>query len=214
MVRSAWWAVIKKLIVVAAVVPALALTCAQRRRSVERTPAVPIHYRELYDALDAGLDKWMAYLESRQPVPGHDVTYGAEVLPANVNRGSALLSPQALAGVEVYLDRLAAIELTKPRSRIETDRFPCDSLDCFQSLSERVLGQREDLRRIERGRSRRPGRRPGGTGHPEHHLDRGGLAGAVLPEQGEDRSGRHLQVESSQRFGVGVALPQGLQVST
>ncbi|MGZ8866836.1 MAG: hypothetical protein ACXW2P_00730 [Thermoanaerobaculia bacterium] len=79
---------------------------AQRRRAVSPSD-VPAPYRTLYSGLDAGLDKWLAYLDTRTPVAGHRITFGAEVITANTNRGSALLRPEALAGVRLFLDRLA-----------------------------------------------------------------------------------------------------------
>jgi hypothetical protein len=79
---------------------------AQRRRAV--TPgAVPPAYRVLYNALNSGLDQWMAYLNTRTPIPGHRTVFGTEVITANTNRGPALLGPDALPGTRLFLDRLA-----------------------------------------------------------------------------------------------------------
>ncbi len=80
---------------------------AQRRRSVSPSPVVPAEYRVLYASLSSGLDQWLAYLNTRSPMAGHRTTFGAEVITANTNRGTALLRADALAGVRLFLDRLA-----------------------------------------------------------------------------------------------------------
>jgi hypothetical protein len=82
---------------------------AQRRRAVAPSPNVPTPYRDLYAGLSSGLDQWMAYLNTRTPVRNHDITFAAEVITANTNRGSALLRSDALPGVRLFLDRLKAM---------------------------------------------------------------------------------------------------------
>ena len=79
---------------------------AQRLRAVA-PDNVPAPYRALYSGLSAGLDQWLAYLNTRKPVTGHDITFGAEVITANTNRGESLLRPDAIVGTRVFLDRLA-----------------------------------------------------------------------------------------------------------
>src|SRR5690349_21711500 len=57
---------------------------------------VPERYRALYDSLKAGLDAANARLDlltTSRPTP---LTFAADLLPANGNRGQALLSPDAL----------------------------------------------------------------------------------------------------------------------
>ena len=84
---------------------------AQRRRSVSRIPLVPAAYLALYQGLDSGLDQWNAYLDTRAPKPGHTITFGAELITANTNRGSALLNSGALPGVRLFLDRLQEMDV-------------------------------------------------------------------------------------------------------
>jgi len=63
-------------------------------------------YAALYSTLDATLNSAQTYLDSQGPASPHPLTFGTELLPANGNRGTALLQPGTLASVDLYLNRL------------------------------------------------------------------------------------------------------------
>jgi hypothetical protein len=69
---------------------------------------VPAEYQQLYSDLKAALDEYGTYLSSRTG-PSYPIIFGAELLPANGNRGSDLLAPQAMQGVTLDLDRFQEI---------------------------------------------------------------------------------------------------------
>ncbi|MDE3090211.1 MAG: hypothetical protein KGJ80_12585, partial [Chloroflexota bacterium] len=89
-----------------------AVDTASPTRAAPPTPApisapVPPLFQSLYDELNAPLDafdKSLDVFSARYPV-----LFGAELLPANGNRGTALLEPQVLQGVRVNLDRLQSL---------------------------------------------------------------------------------------------------------
>jgi hypothetical protein len=68
--------------------------------------AAPAEFAPLYAFLKTSLDNYDRYLAAQGRHEPHRLTFGAELLPANANRGPDLLTPQALAGVTAYLDRL------------------------------------------------------------------------------------------------------------
>jgi len=67
---------------------------------------VPDEYKSMYATLGANLDRYEAALNGSDTGQRYPVTFGAELLLANSNRGEALLAPQAMDGVKLYLDRL------------------------------------------------------------------------------------------------------------
>ncbi|MBO3832242.1 MAG: hypothetical protein FGF51_02495 [Candidatus Brockarchaeota archaeon] len=67
---------------------------------------VPREYRELYSRLKASLDDYERHLDSKNVNAAHRIIFGAELLPANANRGPDLLNPGSIEGVKTYLDRL------------------------------------------------------------------------------------------------------------
>jgi hypothetical protein len=66
---------------------------------------VPSEYQQLYSDYDKGLAELDSYLSSRLKGKKYPITFGAELLVANANRGTDLLSPYAKPGVAAYLDR-------------------------------------------------------------------------------------------------------------
>jgi hypothetical protein len=66
--------------------------------------AVPPRYRALYRELDERLTRFEEGLPRR--ASGGSVTFAAELLYANGNRGEALLAPLAFRGAVLYLQRL------------------------------------------------------------------------------------------------------------
>ncbi len=75
-------------------------------RSAAAQAAVPDAYQPLYSYLASALDATKAAVDARQPATPVPLTYGAELLPANGNRGQALLDPRTLPATLLYLDRL------------------------------------------------------------------------------------------------------------
>ncbi len=67
---------------------------------------VPSEFQELYSTLKASLDSYEAYLNSISTGENYPVIFGAELLPANSNRGEDLLAPQTLQATILFLDRL------------------------------------------------------------------------------------------------------------
>lgn len=66
---------------------------------------VPPEYQELYSTLKSSMDSFNTTLAAMGPGTGSPI-FGAELLPANANRGDALLSPNTIQAVTLYLDRL------------------------------------------------------------------------------------------------------------
>jgi hypothetical protein len=90
----------------------LVLFCSggPRRRPVQRgAPEVPAAFQSLYTFLDRSLDGLDRYLDSQAPPARRSMIFSAELLPANANRGPALLAPHTMEGVNLYLDRLQEI---------------------------------------------------------------------------------------------------------
>ncbi len=66
----------------------------------------PAEFARLYAFLKTSLEDFNRYLGAPGRHEPNRLTFGAELLPANANRGPELLTPQALPGVSAYLDRL------------------------------------------------------------------------------------------------------------
>lgn len=69
------------------------------------TGAVPEKYQKLYDDLKASMDGYNASLDLRSERYAPPA-FGAELLPANGNRGEGLLKPENRKGTIAYLDGL------------------------------------------------------------------------------------------------------------
>jgi hypothetical protein len=65
---------------------------------------VPSEFLSLYNELDTALTAFDNSLDA--PVTPSPVTFATELLPANGNRGTELLNPQAIVGVRTSLDAL------------------------------------------------------------------------------------------------------------
>lgn len=72
---------------------------------------VPAEYSGLYTFLLGKLEAFDSALDARWDGTRYPVTFAAELLTANGNRGLALLGPQALSGVRLELDRMKALGL-------------------------------------------------------------------------------------------------------
>ena len=106
------WALVASALVVASLAcgRATALATAPARPALPTytagLPQVPERYRALYDNLSEALSTWEDRLDAMEDIAGGPTIFGAELLPANGNRGAALLQPSTMAGVRLYLDRL------------------------------------------------------------------------------------------------------------
>lgn len=67
---------------------------------------VPPEYAKLYSTLQATLDDYSSYLATRNSSQSYPAILGTELLPANANRGPALLGSGVMQGVTLYLNRL------------------------------------------------------------------------------------------------------------
>jgi hypothetical protein len=71
--------------------------------------SIPLKYRALYSRLESNLNDYEKWLDSKKTVETGEITFAAELLPANANRGPDLLKPESIDGVSLYLDRLEAL---------------------------------------------------------------------------------------------------------
>jgi hypothetical protein len=67
---------------------------------------VPAEYSQLYQSLSQGLDAWQQSLQQRSVTGATAPIFGAHLLVANANRGTALLEPSTMTAVDSSLDRL------------------------------------------------------------------------------------------------------------
>lgn len=72
----------------------------------EIPPPVPEAYQALYSELEADLERFHETFKPDWDGTLGEVVVGAELAPANGNRGEDLLRPGARYGVQLYLDRL------------------------------------------------------------------------------------------------------------
>ncbi len=84
---------------------ATAAQAAPRRRAVQHPVGIPPTYADLYAQLSTALDAAEAQVKPLHPELGTQPIYAAELLPANSNRGPALLQPGVMDGVRLFLDR-------------------------------------------------------------------------------------------------------------
>lgn len=70
---------------------------------------VPAEFQDVYTELDGRLTAFESYLDGGPDAASTGTVYAAELLPANGNRGEALLQPNSLAGNLLYLDKLVAL---------------------------------------------------------------------------------------------------------
>ncbi len=72
-------------------------------RTAPAVPAVPADYAVMYQSLSQALDSWQKQLGAPQP-SGATPVFGAHLLVANGNRGTALLAPGTVQVVDASLD--------------------------------------------------------------------------------------------------------------
>ena len=70
---------------------------------------VPSEYRRLYDEISGKLDTFDKYLNSHSNGTENQITFGAELLPANGHQGEKLLTEENYRGTLVYLDALQSL---------------------------------------------------------------------------------------------------------
>ena len=106
--------------------PVATATAEQR---LPETAPVPEEYQGLYTSLEESLDSFSDYLSEHSDGSTNSTVFATEVLPANGNRGDALLQPSTMAGVDLYLDRLqelgvqgATVEISFPLLRPDFPR--------------------------------------------------------------------------------------------
>jgi hypothetical protein len=83
----------------------LAVPTASAFSGATQTAQVPPAYQQLYSTLKSSLDDFNATLAIMGQGRASPI-FGAELLPANSNRGDALLAPNTMQAVSLYLDRL------------------------------------------------------------------------------------------------------------
>lgn len=77
--------------------------------SDQTAAAVPVDYQSLYKYLDGKLDNFSAQLSALPKKGAPELTFAAELLVANGNRGEELLQPQTFQAAKIYLDRLQTL---------------------------------------------------------------------------------------------------------
>jgi hypothetical protein len=120
----------KRLIVVVLFI-ATAAQAAPRRRAVQHPVGIPPAYADLYAQLSAQLDAAEGQVRELHPELGKPPIYAAELLPANGNRGPALLQPGVMDGVRLFLDRFQQLGIRGVVFNVGypllLDRFPRSS---------------------------------------------------------------------------------------
>jgi hypothetical protein len=77
----------------------------QSSTPTQPTDAIPAEYTSMYTNLKTSLDQFGIFLDDQGTAQNQPI-FGAELLPANCNRGEELLRAGVLSGVKLYLDRL------------------------------------------------------------------------------------------------------------
>lgn len=81
--------------------------------NVVSTPAkIPAEYQSLYTYLDGKLDDFAKQLNAQPTADARAITFAAELIVANGNRGEDLLLPQTFPAVVQYLDQLQVLGVT------------------------------------------------------------------------------------------------------
>jgi hypothetical protein len=107
------------------------------------TPAIPAEYDGVYANLKSALDRFDIWLDG-QGTQQNTPVFGAELLPANCNRGEELLQPGVLEGVKLFLDRFGALGVqgvTIPiHYPVYTPQFPrfTEYVSFYQSVAREV----------------------------------------------------------------------------
>jgi hypothetical protein len=106
--------------------------------------SIPSTYQSMYTTLDQILNDYGHTLDPKAPVAAHQVIYATELLPADSNLGSKLLSQQAMQSVVLFLNAIqklgiqgVTIDISYP---ILTSTFPnyAQYLSFYQNVVEMV----------------------------------------------------------------------------
>ncbi|NIM93668.1 MAG: hypothetical protein GTO18_08145 [Anaerolineales bacterium] len=121
------------------------VTKAATEESTVQSPApVPGEYRELYNSLEGILERFHGSYEMSLERSGEEVIIGAELATSNGNRGEALLKPEGMYGVRLYLDRLQELGVGGVKVAISypllDDDFPRSEeyLEYYKGVAEEV----------------------------------------------------------------------------
>ena len=108
------------------------------------TAPVPQEYQALYASLEESLNSFQDYLSQHWDGTTGSTVFAAELLPANGNRGDALLQPTIMAGVKLYLDRLqelgvqgVSVAISYPLLRPDFPRST-EYLQFYQGVAQEV----------------------------------------------------------------------------
>lgn len=107
-----------------------------------QAPAVPPGYASTYAALSADLDADLGLIGTASA--RYPTTFAAELIVADDNRGTALLTPVALPATARYLDRLQALGIKGVKSAIQypllTPGFPrySEYLDFYRAVGNLI----------------------------------------------------------------------------
>jgi hypothetical protein len=109
---------------------------------------VPSEYRRLYDEISGKLDTFDKYLNSHSNGTGNQITFGAELLPANGHQGEKLLTSENYEGTLIYLDALQSLGIQGVKISINYPLLASDFPD-----SDRYLEYYKNLARELRERN-------------------------------------------------------------
>ncbi|HEY5476040.1 MAG TPA: hypothetical protein VIK11_04910 [Tepidiformaceae bacterium] len=96
---------------------------------------VPAEYSQLYQSLSQGLDAWQQSLQQRSATGATAPIFGAHLLVANANRGTALLEPSTMTAVDSSLDRLKQLGVQGVTITISFPLFNADQPQAADYLS-------------------------------------------------------------------------------
>ena len=107
-------------------------------------PPAPVQYVDLYAGLDAKLKAIDGVVTARSTGGKHDVTFSAELLPANANIGEPLFREQTWPAVLLNLDRLQQLGVRGVKVAVKypvlIPSFPrsADYLDFYRRLGQEL----------------------------------------------------------------------------
>ncbi len=96
----------------------------------EENPPVPERYKSIYEQLDAKLNEAEAYVRQHPAKDDAPITIGAQLLPADANRGPVILQPRIAQGVDVYLNTMKRLGVSSVKVQIS---YPCINPDYANS---------------------------------------------------------------------------------
>jgi hypothetical protein len=95
-----------KRLILFAVLITMSVSMSNILPSTSAQAPVPAEYKQLYSTLKGTLDNYTEYLDTLGLQANYPVIFGAELLPANGNRGAQLLAPTTMQGVIANLNAL------------------------------------------------------------------------------------------------------------